>query len=42
MKSTLGAAHEEFVSRVAAGEAGEAVMAELTANALSAVRAAVQ
>lgn len=42
MKSTLGAAHEEFVTRVAAGEAGEAVMAELTANALSAVRAAVQ
>lgn len=42
MKSTLGAAHEEFVARVAAGEAGEAVMAELTAGALSAVRAAVQ
>lgn len=42
MKSTLGAAHEEFVARVSAGEAGEAVMAELTADALSTVRAAVQ
>lgn len=42
MKSTLSAAHEEYVARVAAGEAAEAVMAQLTADALSAVRAAVQ
>lgn len=42
MKSTLSAAHEEYVARVAAGEAAEAVMTQLTADALSAVRAAVQ
>lgn len=42
MKSTLAAAHETYITRVTAGEAGEAVMAGLTADALAAVRAAVQ
>lgn len=42
IKSTLSAAHEEYVSRVQAGENGDEVMTELLSESLARVREALQ
>lgn len=42
IKSTLAAAHDEYVTRTQNGEDGEDVMTELVASALSELRSTLQ